>query len=568
VPPAPAPAPGEHPFAELIQDYVAECLPLAERVTDTLIALERRWAAGDPAEEEFAPLKGLLHTIKGNSAMMGLVPLQELAHALEDVWGLLAARPELRPQAADLLLRGSGLLADLIRSAATAPPDAGLVAAFREEAREFLGATAGAASAPERRQGERRQGERRQSVATPATDTVRVTSRRLDQLLEIFGEAIVAQASLEEAARALGVRAGARDDLAALDRALTALQRTLRRFERAVMEVRLLPVDTVFGRFGRLVRELARAEAKQVRLETTGGETQLDKTIIDRLGEPLVHLVTNAVIHGVEPPAERVRRGKPAEAVITLAAASRSDRVLIEVRDDGRGLDTERIRLKARALGVTPASDDPEDIYALAFLPGLSTTDEVSELAGRGVGLDVVAGALRALGGGVRVTSTPGAGTTFTLTLPLTVAVVRSLLVSVGDERYAVPLNDVMAAFRVEPERLHAIEGRHMTLWQGMPIPVADATVLLGVPTSAPPARRYCVVLSASGRPRGLLVDRLLGHRDLVAKPLDPALGRPPAVAGAAILGDGQVTCLLDAAQLGVVAAGESGGARAVPGGR
>ncbi len=549
------PGPDQHPFADLIHDYVAECLPLAERVTEALIALERSWKAGDPADEEFAPLKGLLHTIKGNSAMMGLTPLQELAHALEDVWALLAARPDLRSGAADLMLRGAELLADQIRAAGSTPPDAALVAAFRDEAREFVGAAAEPAGL-ERRKAERRQGERRQSASVAAADTVRVSSHRLDRLLEIFGEAIVAQAALEEAGRALGARASAQGNLAALDRALTAMRRTLRRFEGAVMEVRLLPVATVFGRFSRLVRDLAQAESKLVRLETTGGETQLDKSIVDRLGEPLVHLVTNAVIHGIEPPAERARSGKPAEATITLAATQRSDRVLIEVRDDGRGLDSERIRLKARALGVSPASDNPEDVYALAFLPGLSTSDEVSPLAGRGVGLDVVAGSIRALGGSVRLTSASGRGTTFTLTLPLTVAVVRSLLLGVGDERYAIPLSDVAATFRMDPERLHAIEGRQMTLWRGTPIPVADAARLLGVPPRPEPARRYCVVLAASGRPRGLLVDRLLGHHDLVAKPLDPALGRPPAIAGAAILGDGRVTCLLDAAQLGAAGDG------------
>jgi two-component system chemotaxis sensor kinase CheA len=427
-----------------------------------------------------------------------------------------------------------------------------------EEVRAFLAGERGARdpALEEHRQAERRGEDRRtpraagELGADGAIATIRVDSRRLDALLESFGEAMIAQAGLRDAMRGLTARRRPTGEMAQLERAVHGLERTLKRLEGALTETRLLPISTVFSRFTRLVRDLAHAEGKEVRLEVAGGETQLDKTIIDRLGEPLVHLITNAVIHGIELPAERLARGKAAEAVLTLRAVQRSDRVLLTVSDDGRGLDPERILLKARALGLAPGVEKPSlaEIYALAFLPGLSTTDAVSALSGRGVGLDVVAGSIRALSGNVSVGSEPGRGTTFSLRLPLTVAVLRSLLVEVDRERYAVALADVAETVRVEPRTLHQVVRQGMMTWRGEVIPVLDAGTVLG--GAAPRERRYCVVLRSSARHRGLMVDALLGHQDVVVKALDPSLGRPPAVAAATILGDGRVACILDTGRI------------------
>jgi two-component system chemotaxis sensor kinase CheA len=331
---------------------------------------------------------------------------------------------------------------------------------------------------------------------------------------------------------------------------MLGLDRTLKRLEGALMETRLLPISTVFTRFTRLVRDLAHSEGKQIRLEVAGGETRVDKTVIDRLSEPLVHLVTNAIIHGIERPEQRKAQGKPVEATITLRAVQRSDRVILTVTDDGRGLDPDAILLKARALGQAPAAENPSraEIFALAFLPGLSTTDQVSQLSGRGVGLDVVASSIRALSGNVSVGSEPGRGTTFSLRLPLTVAVLRSLLVEVSRERYALPLSDVAETVRVRPETLHQVARQGMMTWRGEVIPVLDGGRLLGGESAE--ARSYCVVLRSATRHRGLMVDALLGHHEVVVKALDPSLGRPPAVAAATILGDGRVACILDTGRL------------------
>jgi two-component system chemotaxis sensor kinase CheA len=352
--------------------------------------------------------------------------------------------------------------------------------------------------------------------------------------------------------RQLAARYGARAEITDLDRVVTALGATMKRLETALMQTRLLPIARVFSRFGRSVRDLARAEHKRVRLVTEGDDTLLDKTILDRLGEPLVHLVSNAVVHGIEPEAERLAAGKPAEATLSLRATALADRVQITVADDGRGLDTDRILAKAQAHGLDVPSTDPAAVQALIFVPGFSTAERVSRVAGRGVGLDAAAAAIHELGGGIEVASEPGRGTAFTLSVPLTLAIVRSLIVEVDRERYAVPLSHVAETVRLEPGTLHEINRRGVAMWRGSAIHVADGGRLLGTESTRTAPRNYFVVLFAGPRRRGVLVDRLVGHQDVVVKGLDPTLGRPDVVSGATILGDGRVACILDAA--GIVA--------------
>ncbi len=539
----------DHAFAELIHEYIAECLPLAEGVAEALLGVERNWREGERDAGDLAALKGRLHTLKGNSAMMGLRPMQMVAHALEDLCARLIAEPSARgEESAALLVEGAGLLADLIRAAAESD-DATAAEVYVARVRSGVESKpADAPPAPPLRL-ERRRAERR--MAADAAGTIRVDFRQLDTLLEIFGEATIEQSGLPDVHRRLRAILGNCEELAELDRVITAVGATMKRLEGALMQTRLLPISAVFGRYARMVRDVAREERKPVRLVTEGGDTLLDKTILDRLGEPLVHLLTNAVVHGVEPEAERRRVGKPVEATLTLRAATVADRVVVVVADDGRGLDTARILAKAKAHGLEVRSESADDVHQLIFVQGFSTADHVSELAGRGVGLDAAAAAIHGLGGSIEVRSAPGEGTAFVLSLPLTLAIVRSLIVEVDRERFAVPLSHVAETSRVEPETMHEVGGRGVLMWRGSAVGVADGGALLG--TAMRPAKRdYCVVLFAGARRRALLVDRLVGHQDVVVKGLDPALGRPQLVSGTTILGDGRVACILDAA--GVVA--------------
>lgn len=541
----------EHIFTELIREYVAECLPHAEQVTDTFVELERCWSEGLPADDLLPGLKGTLHTLKGNSAMMGFTPLQALAHALEDLCARCTSDAALRtPEAADLLVEGGSLLIDLIRHAEVTLPAPEATADFVARVGHLLEAPA--AAEPDRRETDRREGDRRRTDrrGAPASgnngSAVRIDFRLLDTMLEIFGESMIDHAALHDAHRRLLHRLGACPEVSDLDRTLLSLDSTMKRFENALMRTRMLPVSTVFGRFTRLVRDVARSEGKRVRLVAHGGETLLDKTVLDRLGEPLVHLLTNAIVHGIEAEAERVAAGKPAEASLVLRAAPISDRVVITVSDNGRGLDVARIQAKAEALGLAVAGGDPEQLSNLIFRPGFSTTDQVSTLAGRGVGLDVVAQSIRELGGTIEIRNLPGQGVTFVLGLPLTLAIVKSLIIEVDRERYAVPLSHVVETARVDPAAIHDINRQSVTIWRGHPVAVMDGGVLLGSPSAGEHARSFYLVITSGGRRRVILVDRLIGYQDVVVKGLDPALGRPDVVSGAAILGDGRVACILD----------------------
>ncbi|HZM26645.1 MAG TPA: chemotaxis protein CheA [Gemmatimonadales bacterium] len=545
----------DHAFGELIQEYIAECLPLAEAVNDACLGLERRWAAGDLDAGAVTGLKGTLHTLKGNSAMMGFRPMQVVAHALEDLAARVAKDSVGRGEVeAGLLVEGSGLLVDLIRAAADPEGGGPAADAFVERVRSRLeSAVSSTQTTPLRL--DRRRTERRTENGIDG-GTVRVDFRRLDNLLEIFGEAMIEQSALADVYRRLAARLGSSPELTDLDRVVVALGATMKRLETALMQTRLLPLSTVFGRFTRSVRDLARDQRKKVRLVIEGGDTLLDKTILDRLGEPLVHLVSNAVVHGVESESERARVGKAPEATVGLRAVALADRVSITVSDDGRGLDATRILAKARELGLEAPSAATADVYSLIFVPGFSTAERVSHIAGRGVGLDAAAAAIHDLGGSIEVASRPGQGTVFTLSLPLTLAIVRSLIVEVDRERYAVPLSHVAETVRLEAGTLHEINRQGVLMWRGSAIHVADGGRLLGTGSSRSAPRNYFVVLFAGPRRRGLLVDRLVGHQDVVVKSLDPSLGRPDVVSGATILGDGRVACILDAA--GIVAQREA----------
>ena len=538
----------ENPFGDLLQDYIVECLPLAEQVGDAFVELERRWRAGEPADELLGSVKGRLHTIKGNSAMMGLAPMRDVAHALEDACGFLgrasAARGE---EAAELLVAGAGLLVELVGSA-SAGIEGTAAAEFVQRVQRFLGDAPETSGPGDRRQGDRR--DRARIGGDAASNVVRVDFRRLDAMLEVLGEGLIQHSALADVYRRLFRRFGACEEMGELDQVVLALQKTLTRLESTLMETRLLPVSTVLGRFPRMVRDVAHAEGKKVRLEVTGGETSLDKAVLDRLGEPLMHLLSNAVAHGLERPEDRLKVGKPAEGHLRVHAASVSGRVAIRVSDDGRGLDEAAIRARAEALGMDIRTADTAQLHGLVFVAGLSTAERVTTLSGRGMGLDVAANAIHALGGTIDVESVAGKGTAFTLSLPLTLAIIRSLIVEVDRERYAVPLSHVAETVRAEPEAIRQINNQGVTQWRGDLIHVADAGAVLGTREPSPARRPFYVVMTAGAKRRGLLVDRLIGHQDIVVKGLDPALGRPAVVSGTTILGDGRVACILDVVRI------------------
>jgi two-component system, chemotaxis family, sensor kinase CheA len=373
---------------------------------------------------------------------------------------------------------------------------------------------------------------------------VRVDVRRLDAMTKLAGELVVGRNRL------LDLLSQHPDG--ALRRTAEAMGRQVGELQAELLAARMTPVAELFDRFPRVVRDLARDLGRRVRLETEGGDIEVDRAVLEELGDPLVHLVRNAIDHGIEPPAVRVAAGKPPEGRLWLVAARERNSVVIRVHDDGRGVDRARVLQKAREAGVAESGLDAlgdDQLLRMLARSGLSTATAVSGVSGRGVGVDVVVTRLRALGGTVELTSRSGEGTAFTLRVPLTLAIVSALLVRVGGERYAVPLAYVAETVDYEGGRRAGAAADEVLEVRGRAVPTVHLGRLFAVP-GAGAIRRPAVVLQVGGRSVALVVDALEGQQDIVVEPFVAPVGTPPWFGGATILADGQPALILDAAAL------------------
>jgi two-component system chemotaxis sensor kinase CheA len=384
------------------------------------------------------------------------------------------------------------------------------------------------------------------------SQTVRVDIRKLDELMNIVGELVIQRGALSDLIdRLLAEPTTARSggEFAKLHK---TLDRRLRELQSAVLDVRMVPLRQVFERVSRVVRRIRRERALSVVLDVVGADTELDKLIVEALVDPLMHVVRNALDHAIEPVDERVVAGKDPVARIEIGASQRGNHVVITVSDDGRGLDTAALRARAERLGLVAEGEtlSEEETFGLAFAPGLTTRGEVSETSGRGVGMDVVRSNLTALGGVVDVGSTPGRGTRITMTLPITLAIIRSLIVGVGDQRFAVPLNSVLETLMVEPGTLQRSEGRELLDLRGQPLPLRRLAAEFGLSVAAPSEKAFAIVLGLGEQRMALLVDRLEGQQDTVIKPIQGPVRVLRGIAGATELGDQSAVLVLDVAGL------------------
>jgi two-component system chemotaxis sensor kinase CheA len=320
------------------------------------------------------------------------------------------------------------------------------------------------------------------------------------------------------------------------------------------MDVRMLPTRHVFERFPRLVRDLARETGKEIELILEGESTRIDKAIIDEIGEPLVHLVRNSVDHGIEPPAERVANGKTPTGTILLSATQESNHVVITIMDDGAGIDAATVRSKAVERGLLKADEglSDRDVVQLIFSQGFSTRESITEVSGRGVGLDVVLKSIERLNGLVEVETVPGVGTKFIIQLPLTLAIISALLVEVSGRTYAIPLGSVVESLKLRAGEVHTISGRETLRIRDRIVPLLRLARVFGLPEDeGPEAREYAVIIGRGDKRVGVVVNRLRGQQEVVIKALDPAVsGESVGMAGATIMGDGRVVLILDVASL------------------
>jgi two-component system chemotaxis sensor kinase CheA len=531
--------------AELVGIYLEDAREHLAVLDAALLRLEREGSHPDVA----ASLLGPLHTLKGNSGMMGFGAIKDYVHRLEEVFsqardGALV----LGPAALDRLFEGATALRGAVESACASGEQTDLT---REKAAlgELLAGAGQAAplAAPEAPRGAKALDG---SLLPTRSSMVRVDFAKLDHLLNLVGELIVHRTKLNDLARQIAdVVPGAGPELLEAVHQVASVSTQL---QETIMDVRMLPIRHVFERFPRLVRDLARQQGKQVELVLQGEDTRVDKAVIDEIGEPLVHLIRNAVDHGIESPAERAARGKSATGTLLLSAAQESNQVVITLVDDGSGIDAGGIRKRARERGILREGEtlSDRDAIQLIFTEGFSTARTVTDVSGRGVGLDVVVQSMEHLNGLIEAETIPGAGTKFTLQLPLTLAIITVLMVEVGAATYALPSGAVVESLRYLKRDVVRMSGRDTLRVRDRIVPLLHLAELFGA-AARQGAEGYAVIVGRGEKRLGLTVDRLRGQQDVVIKALDPVASEAAVgVAGATILGDGSVVLILDVASL------------------
>jgi len=380
----------------------------------------------------------------------------------------------------------------------------------------------------------RRESDRQTAAAQSDAVSIRVSVEKIDRLVNLVGELVITEAMLQQ-------RGGAREGNAAASAGLADLARHTRNLQEAVMSIRMVPISAVFTRFPRLVRELSQRLGKEVELKVSGETTELDRGLIEKITDPLTHLVRNAIDHGLETPAARLAAGKPAGGRISLSATQRGGNIVIEIRDDGRGLDRERILARAAERGIALAAEAPDhEVWQCIFEPGFSTAESVTDVSGRGVGMDVVRRNIQQLRGHVALDSQAGQGTTVTVSVPLTLAIIEAMTVGIGGETYALPLASVIESRRVSPDEIRSVAGGGHTLR------VRDDYL----PVQKLGRGDIAVIVEADGAKAALMVDALIGQQQIVVKSLEANFRRVPGIAGATIMGDGRVALILDMAHV------------------
>lgn len=546
----------------LVNDFISEAVTHLEAAEAALLALEHAPKDIDSVNAVFRAF----HTIKGVAGFLNRRQIGALAHAAESL--LDAARQqrlELTGGALDVVLEALdtmrallGSLTAAIKSGQAEPSHPGLerlIVRLGEAITGQPGAiprdATSAASAPsvsELQEGTSarlaEQGGTRTSQGNDAESSVKVGTARLDSLVNMVGELLIAQSMVQQGA---GLYASHDQGLA---RSLRHMGKIARELQDLSMSMRMVPIQGVFQKMVRLARDVGRKAGKQVELVFVGGETELDRNVVEVVGDPLVHMVRNAIDHGIEPPDEREQLDKPQVGKVELRAFHHSGNIVIQISDDGRGLNREKILRKAIQSGIVTADQNlsDEEVYALIFHAGLSTAEKVTDVSGRGVGMDVVRKNIEELHGRIEIASRPGAGSTFTIRLPITLAMIDGMVVRVGSSRYIIPTTSIEQSLQARPEQLSSVQGRgQMCMVRGSLLPQYRLSRIFGMSGEADrESQGLTVILQDNHRRCCMLVDELLGQQQVVIKSLGEAIGKVKGVSGGAILGDGTVTLILD----------------------
>jgi two-component system chemotaxis sensor kinase CheA len=570
---------------ELLTEFYAEAVDHLQQIEAALLALDQQ--PDNP--EALAAIFRSFHTIKGNAGFLGLVPMHMLAHEVESLLDL-ARNDKLRLTAPIIteILRSRDALQALTQQVSVALeqgrlPDQIIPVSHLIASVKILAAGGGAAAsvpapasaAPERETAALPSSDEpelapivpmpgvpavtnvvaavKKAAAGPAAKatgsaTVRVNTEKLDSLMDVVGELVIVQSQLIESSRQVS------SDNATLQRNVAQLSRITKELQSTAMSLRMIPIKPTFQKMERLARDLARDFDKKVAFVTSGEDTELDRTVVEEIGDPLVHMVRNALDHGLEPTADRIRAGKSEQGELHLRAYHQGSNIVIELQDDGRGIDPDRIYRKAVEKGViSPGAQlSRDEILALIFAPGFSTAEKVTSVSGRGVGMDVVKRNIEKLRGKIEISSEIGKGSIFKIKLPLTMAIIDGLVVRVGDDRFILPSTSVQMALRPTRESISTVQGHGEVLeLRGRFVPIHRLNRRFGIPgEAANPWEGIVVIVESSGKTSALLVDEMVSKQEVVIKNLGAFMQNLPGVAGGAILGDGNIALILDPGSL------------------
>jgi two-component system, chemotaxis family, sensor kinase CheA len=547
---------------ELLGDFILESRDHLTQVELQIMTLEK-----NPAEDEAVnTVFRAFHTIKGLAGFLGLDDIRDVAHETETLLDLARNHKLIiSPGTVDVVLASADFLKACLLSVeqrlsgseiSLLPDKSLLTARIRSAASSAIetpvrlnpeqasvGVHTTDTASPEWTAQERRNGEDRRGRPSDS-NCVKVGTAKLDLLVEMAGELVIAESMVRHHPELAQLHSPAvLNSLAQMARITTELQKT-------AMSMRMVPIGGLFQKMNRLIRDLGRKTGKRVELECIGSETELDRNVVEELADPLMHMIRNAVDHGLESEEERLAAGKDPIGHVLLRAGHHAGHVVIEIGDDGRGLDRDRILTKARQMCLLDGSGavNETEIFDLIFHPGFSTAAQITDVSGRGVGMDVVKKRIQNLRGRVEIRSTAGRGTTFYLRLPLTLAIIDGLVVGVGSERYVVPIFSVREMLRPTADMIFTVEGlREMALVRNNLLPVVRLYKRFGIqPRSREASDSLLIVAEAAGRAFCLMVDDLIGKQEVVIKSLGEIIKDIPGVAGGAILGDGRVGLILD----------------------
>lgn len=550
-------------FSKYREMFVQEAIEHIQSLNNAMLQLEQ-----DPhSKEHLDSAFRAAHTLKGMAATMGYEQIRQVCKTIEELFDRLRKREvRLITGVTDFLFKSFDVLDKMVN-------DENKIINMEEFMQEFQKVTSGSENASGQ-QGYDLSSPNASAAAAngmiiPAaeqsgiseetgnnqshtkTQTIRVKMDDLDSLVDLVGEIMIAKMRLEQVLSDSQQAGKPRQVLRNLDRLITNLQNH-------TMKIRLVPIEQIFDRFPRMVRDLSNSQGKEVRLEMEGIGIELDRTVLDAIRDPLLHMLRNSVDHGIELPEERVKMGKPRHGTIKLKASRLGDKVLIEVSDDGRGIDLEKVKEKAIEKHIINRQDaeamTTEDIVDLLGSPGLSTAQKVTDVSGRGVGLNVVINKIESVGGTVRIKTEKNHGTTFTMTIPLSLAIIGGLLVKIGNEKYVIQISNVLSTIQIDQDELRRIHGKPVIMFREQVVPLVYGAEVLNVPQT-PAQDSHCkmtvIIVEKGGKPLGLVVDSFESKQDIVLKHIDRiGYNSSNVPTDATILSDGRVALILDLTQL------------------